>query len=189
MKRKMVRWLEASFELVREWFGKMAGWISIPFMLLALFNVFSQRLMFAFLAYASLWSLVWSLNRENKSLKSRAKNPEIAAYDDLDELVKQGDEMLGRFKKNAPPLPTESEFEQWNERLITLAESCATTTIPERNRLRGGSALEVSSEEIMHVYMDVAKEHYDTAEKLVSKLKVAREIMQRLRRGNQMTRS
>lgn len=184
----MRQWFTDSLNLVRQWCGKMAGWLSIPFIILGLLGPFSQRWLFAFLAYASLWSLVWSQNREIKSLKSRAKNPEIAAYDDLDELVKQGDEMLGRFKKNAPPLPTESEFEQWNKRLITLAESCATATIPERNRLRGGSVLEVSTEEIMTVYLYVAQEHHETAAKLVSKLKVAREIMERLRRGNQMGR-
>jgi hypothetical protein len=111
----------------------------------------------------------------------------MAAYDDLDDLVKQGDEMLERFKKNERPLPTESEFEKWNQRLITLAESCAT--IAQRNRLRAGSALEVETEQIMSVYTHVAREHHDTAAKLVSKLKVAREIMEGLRRENQIRRS
>jgi hypothetical protein len=49
--------------------------------------------------------------------------------------------------------------------------------------------LNVADEEIMPVYLDVAAEHRDTAQKLVSKLKVAREIMERLRRENQIKRS
>jgi hypothetical protein len=183
----LAQWFTDSVNLVRKWCGKMAGWLSIPFIVFGLFGAFSQRWLFAFLAYASLWSLVWSQNREIKTLKSRAKSQEMAAYDELDELVKQGDEILERLKKNEPPLPTESEFEQWNQRLITLAGSCATIT--ERNRVRAGSVLNVADEEIMPVYLDVAAEHRDTAQKLVSKLKVAREIMERLRRENQIKRS
>ena len=163
----------------------MSGALSIPFALLAFFNVFSQRLLFAVLAYASLWLLVLSQDRRIKSLTSRAKHPAMAAYDDLDELVKQGEQMLQRLmlerlKKNEPPTPTESEFEKWNEELITVSESCAT--IDERNRLRASSPLEVTDQEILLAYTHVAKEHYDTVEKLVSKLYVARGIMNRLRR-------
>jgi len=162
-----------------EWWGVMAGALSIPFMLFGLFNV-SQRLLFFVLAYVALCLLVISQKNEIARLRSHTKKPEIAAYDDFDELLKEGDEMLERFKKNKPPLPTQIEFDRWDQRLITLAGSCAT--IPERNRLRDGSPMEIKNDaEMMQLYMDIPEEHHDIGVKLASKLKVSREIMKRLR--------
>ena len=46
----------------------MSGAVSIPFMALALFNVFSAGFLFAALAYVSLWVLVVSLYRRASAL-------------------------------------------------------------------------------------------------------------------------
>jgi len=75
-------------------------------------------------------------------------------------------------------LPTKNEFKQWDERLIEVAESCAT--IEERNKLQAGSLLHVTDEDAMAICMTVAAPPF--AEKLVSKLQISREIMERLRR-------
>jgi hypothetical protein len=74
---KTVRWFEQLFNLVREWWGKMAGWISIPFMLASFFNVFSQRLLFALLAYASLWSVVIAQARRLSELQKPKPSPNV----------------------------------------------------------------------------------------------------------------
>jgi hypothetical protein len=177
-------WLEQSFHFIKKWWGLMSGWLSVPFMVAAALNFSSQRLIFASLAYASLGALVISQMKEIARLRRRTKKPEIAAYDDFDGLVKEGDAMLEKLKNNKPPLPTETEVIQWNERLITLAESCAT--ISERNRLRDGSVMEIKdAAEIMQLYVDIPnKEHYGIGEKLASKVKVSRKIMERLRQAS-----
>ena len=77
---KIVRWFEEFFDVVREWWGRMAGWISIPFMLLALFNVFSQRLLFAVLSYASLWALAISQVRRISELQKRLELPNVTLH-------------------------------------------------------------------------------------------------------------
>ena len=46
----------------------MSGAVSIPFMALALFNVFSAGFLFAALAYVSRWALVVSLYRRASAL-------------------------------------------------------------------------------------------------------------------------
>jgi hypothetical protein len=173
---EMMQWFKQFFQLVRGWWEKMAGWLSIPFMLLSLLN---HRLLFAVLAYACLWALVISQERQISELKSHTKKADIAVYDRFDELVKQGEAMLGEFKKNEPPLPTANEFEQWDKRLIALAESCAT--IAERNRLLGRNVSEIAGDETLQIYTSVSREHWPIAEKLFSKLKISREIMGRLR--------
>ena len=174
----MQQWFKSCVDTVGKWWGIMSGALSIPFALLALFNVFSQRLLFGVLAYASLWALVISQNRQIAKLKRTTKKLDIALYDRFDELFKQGEAMMKKFLHNETPLPTENEFQQWDERLITLAESCAT--IEERNKLRAGSTLHVSSEDIMAIYMTVDTPPF--AETLVAKLQICREIMERLRR-------
>ncbi len=156
----------------------MAGALSIPFMLLAVFDGFSQRLLFGVLAYASLWALVISQNRQIAKLKSSSKKLDIALYDRFGELFKQGEAMMQKFLNNETPLPTENEFQQWDKRLIALAESCAT--IEEWTKLRAGNPIHVSSEDIMSIYMTVGTETF--APKLVAKLQISREIMGRLRR-------
>jgi hypothetical protein len=89
--------------------------------------------------------------------------------------------MMDRLRgKNAQLI--EGEFEQWDAELIRLAESCSG--IVERNRLRDGTVMEIGDWEIMKLYLDVPKEYHSVAEKLFAKLKVAREIMERLRREN-----
>jgi hypothetical protein len=80
---------------------------------------------------------------------------DIAVYDSLDELVKHGDAMLERFRNNETPLPTENEFQQWDKRLIALAESCAT--IEERNKPREGNPIHVTTEDIMSIYVTVGR--------------------------------
>jgi hypothetical protein len=176
---EMMQVFKDFFQLVRGWWGKMAGWLSIPFMLLSLLSLFSQRLLFALLAYASLGALAISQNRQIAKLRSNTKKLDIAVYDNFDELFKQGEAMLEKFKNNEAPLPTENQFQQWDKRLIALAESCAT--IEERNKLRVGNPVHVSSEDIMSLYMTVGTEHWPI-ERLVSKLIISREIMARLRR-------
>jgi hypothetical protein len=165
------------FNLVREWWRTMAGAVSIPFAFLALFDI-RGRLLFGVLAYASLWALVISQNRQIAKLKRTTKKLDIALYDSFDDLFKQGDAMMKKFLNNETPLPTENEFQQWDKRLIALAESCAT--IEERNKLRVGSPLHVSTEDIIAIYMTVDTPPF--AETLVSKLQISREIMERLRR-------
>ena len=152
--------------------------MAVALSLTGIFRPLPKQVVAAALIGYTIIAAFYAWREQYHAAARREKNPVMAAYDGLDELVKQGHEMLERLKNAEPRLPTKSEFEKWNKRLITLAESCAT--IVERNRLRGGSVLEVGGEEIMNVYVHVAKEHYDTAEKLVSKLKIAREIMERL---------
>src|SRR6266480_1044849 len=163
---KIVRCFKASFHLVEEWWGIMAGGFSIPFMLLALFNAFSQRLLFVVLAYASLWALVVSQNRQIAKLKSPTKRLDIAVYDSFNKLVEQGEAMLEKFERNEPPFPTENEFQHWDRRLIALAESSAT--IAERDRLRSGNVPGiVTGNDIQWVYLSVRnREHWPIAEKL-----------------------
>ena len=155
----------------------MAGAISIPFAFLALFNI-PGRLLLAVLAYASLWALAISQNRQIAKLKSNTKKADIAVYDTFDELFKQGEAMMEKLLNNETPLPTENEFQQWDRRLIALAETCAT--IEERNKLRAGNPIHVSSKDIMSIYMTVGTETF--APKLAAKLQIGREIMGRLRR-------
>ena len=169
------------WEFVRpigEWWGIMSGALSIPVMLLALFNVGSQRLLFAVLAYASLLAVVIVQNWQISKLKSRTKKLDITSYDSFDDLFQQGDAMMEKFLNNETPLPTKKEFQQWDKRLIALAESCAT--IEERNKLRAGSLLDVSSHDILAIYMTADTPPF--AESLVAKLQISREIMERLRR-------
>ncbi len=156
----------------------MSGALSIPFALLALFNVFSQRLLFAVLAYASLLAVVIVQNWQISKLKSRTKKLDITSYDIFDDLFQQGEAMMQKFLKNETPLPTENEFQQWDKQLIALAESCAT--IEERNKLRAGSPLHVSTEDIMAIYLTVGTPTF--ADKLAAKLQISRKIMERLRR-------
>jgi hypothetical protein len=85
MKLVMVRF----FNLVREWWGTMAGALSIPFTFLALFDT-SRRLLFAVLAYASLWALVISQNKQIAKLKSNIKKTDIAVYDTFRRTVPTG---------------------------------------------------------------------------------------------------
>jgi hypothetical protein len=115
MKLALVR----CFNLVREWWRTMAGALSIPFAFLALFDI-PGRLLFGVLAYASLWALVISQNREIAKLKRTTKKLDIALYDSFDELLKQGEAMMRKFLNNETPLPTENEFQQWDRRLIAL---------------------------------------------------------------------
>jgi hypothetical protein len=179
MNSKVVRWFKESVQLVWKWWRIMAGALSIPFALMAFFNLFpSLRLQFAVLAYVALWALVISQHRQISKLKSHPKKANIAAYDSLDGLIKQGEAMLEKFRKNESPLPTEKQFQQWDNLLIGLAESCAT--ISERDRLRAGSVLNIASDEIMQVYVNVPEEHWPIVEKLTSKLKVSRGIKSRL---------
>jgi hypothetical protein len=65
---KVRSWFNEFFRLVREWWGTMAGWISIPFAFAALFNI-PQRLLFAALAYVSLWARVISQARQISQLQ------------------------------------------------------------------------------------------------------------------------
>ena len=96
---KIVQWFKDVAPLVRGWLGWMADWISIPFMLLALFNVFSQRLLFAALAYAALWALVYSQSRQIAKLKKTTKKFDIAVYDSFADLLKQGEAMMKKISR------------------------------------------------------------------------------------------
>ena len=62
------RWIKEFVRLVGEWWGIMAGALSIPFLLLSLFNVFSGRFLFAALAYASLWVQIIAQHRRISAL-------------------------------------------------------------------------------------------------------------------------
>jgi len=77
---KMRRWFRESFALVREWWGTMSGALSIPFAFLALFNVASQRLMFAALAYASLWASVIAQARRISELQKPVPSPNVTVH-------------------------------------------------------------------------------------------------------------
>jgi len=58
----VMQWLKSCADTVGTWWGIMSGVLSIPFAVLALFN-FPPRLLFAVLAYISLWVLVISQAR------------------------------------------------------------------------------------------------------------------------------
>jgi len=64
----MLLWLEEFVRPIGAWWAIMSGAGSIPFMFLALFNVFSAGFLFAALAYVSLWVLVVSLYRRASAL-------------------------------------------------------------------------------------------------------------------------
>jgi uncharacterized sodium:solute symporter family permease YidK len=49
------RWVKEFVRFVRKWWATMAGWLSIPFVFLALFDFFSKRFLFAALAFVALW--------------------------------------------------------------------------------------------------------------------------------------
>jgi hypothetical protein len=94
---------------------------------LALFTV-PGRLLFAALAYVSLWALVISQARQISRLQARTKNPNIAVYDNFDDIVKRGDAMMERYMKSEAP-PGE-EFYQWDNELI--ARVALPALIPPR---------------------------------------------------------
>jgi len=64
----MLLWLEEFVRPIGAWWAIMSGAGSIPFMFLALFNVFSAGFLFAALAYVSRWALVVSLYRRASAL-------------------------------------------------------------------------------------------------------------------------
>src|SRR5206468_9980082 len=64
----VARWLKSFACGVKQWWAIMAGALSIPFALLAFFNV-SERLRFATLAYVSLWVLTISQARRISQLE------------------------------------------------------------------------------------------------------------------------
>lgn len=58
----------------------MAGWLSIPFAFLALINVSWQRVMFAVLAYASLWARVAAQAKRISELQKPVPSPNVTVY-------------------------------------------------------------------------------------------------------------
>jgi hypothetical protein len=82
--RNKVRW----FNLVREWWRTMSGWLSIPFALLALFNI-PGRFLFAALAYASFWARVIAQARRISDLQRAVPSPNVTVRigDDLIDLA------------------------------------------------------------------------------------------------------
>jgi hypothetical protein len=170
----MPRWLKKIWGFIWEWWGVMSGALSIPFAALALFKIGSP-ILFCSLAYIALWVMIFSQYRQISVLKSR-KKPTIALYDDLEGLAKRGDGMMERFKKNEAP--TEEEFNQWDNELITLAGR--DTTISLRNRLRAASNQELTFNDAADLSFDIPKPHWDIAEKLLIKLKIIREAMKQL---------
>jgi len=71
------RWIKEFVRLVGEWWGIMAGALSIPFLLLSLFNVFSGRFLFAALAYVSLLVLVIAQHRRISELQKPVPSPSV----------------------------------------------------------------------------------------------------------------
>jgi hypothetical protein len=83
MKRfTLPQWLKSCIDTVGKWWGIMSGALSIPFALLALFNV-PPRLLFAALAYISLWALVIAQARRISGLQKPVPNVTVYVGCDL----------------------------------------------------------------------------------------------------------
>jgi hypothetical protein len=95
----------------------------------------------------SLWALVISQARQISRLQARTKNPNIAVYDNFDDIVKRGDAMMERYMKSEAP-PGE-EFYQWDNELIAMAN--LHCKLSERNRLRGASVMDMNAQGAMHI--------------------------------------
>jgi hypothetical protein len=65
---RLATWIKDLARLIGEWWGIMAGALSVPFLLLSLFNVFSGRVLFAALAFVSLLVLVIAQHRRISAL-------------------------------------------------------------------------------------------------------------------------
>ncbi len=74
----VVRWLKSWADAVGTWWGIMSGAFSIPFAILMLF--YPARLVFAALAYVSLWVLVINQVRRISELQKRLEFPNVTLY-------------------------------------------------------------------------------------------------------------
>jgi hypothetical protein len=134
----MRRWFKNSFAIIREWLGTMAGWISIPFAFLALLNVFSQRLMFAALAYASLWALVAAQAKRISELQKRVSFPDVALHAGRDLL-----EVAEDFDARAPACWVRGTIKNIGERAVKgcclkLLKLQGQNLPPEANKVKNG---------------------------------------------------
>jgi uncharacterized membrane protein HdeD (DUF308 family) len=68
----LTRWLKTIADSVGAWWGIMSGAVSIPFAFLALFNL-PGRLLFAALAYISLWVLIVAQAKRILELQKRSR--------------------------------------------------------------------------------------------------------------------
>jgi hypothetical protein len=96
MKRIAVaaRWAKTWADTVGTWWGIMSGAFSIPFAFLMFF--FSQRWLFATLAYLSLWVLVISQGRRISELQKRLELPNVKLHVGRD-LIDGADDFDGPF--------------------------------------------------------------------------------------------
>jgi hypothetical protein len=91
-----VSWVKKVAHYVEEWWGYMSGALSVPFGLLALFNV-SQRLLFGTLAYTAVWGLVISQGRRISKLQDKRNREVEECVDRVCELLQNPTECLWIF--------------------------------------------------------------------------------------------
>src|SRR5439155_12593120 len=72
----VAQWFKSLTDNVGKWWGITSGAFSIPFTFLALFN-FPPRLLFAALAYISLWVLVIAQTRRISELQRPVPSPKV----------------------------------------------------------------------------------------------------------------
>jgi hypothetical protein len=127
-------WLMEFIRPIGAWWGIMSGAVSIPFMFLALFNVFSARFLFAALACVSLWVLVIAQYRRLSAL-TQFKLTVLPGYhvigsDDSNSVIVE----LSLWNNSEPPAELHNIFaEFWtNESFISRALMRPTRRIPTK---------------------------------------------------------
>jgi hypothetical protein len=127
------RWVKEFVRFVRKWWATMAGWLSIPFVFLALFDFFSKRFLFAALAFVALWVQVIAQYRRLAAL-TRFKLTVLPGYhigsDDPNSVIVE----LSLLNDSTPPAELHNVAGQFwtDERFISRASTRPTMRIPAK---------------------------------------------------------